>query len=57
MDTAIELGPDSVDSFLQVELEQTDAMDEALRYLSTEVFNDLKNLLENSQLYSLKEVG
>lgn len=48
-------GHESVDTVVQVVLKRTDAMDEAVQYLVTAMFNALHNLLEYRQLYSLKE--
>lgn len=45
MNTAIKLGTDSVNIFVQALLDRTDSMDEALSYLAASMFNALQNLL------------
>lgn len=48
MDTAIQLYLDSVDAVAPVALDRTNAKDEALQYLSTEMLNALYHLPENN---------
>lgn len=49
-DTAIKPGPYIFGTVVQEILDRADVMDEALRYLTTAIFNVLYNLLKNSHL-------
>lgn len=47
-DTSIKLDLNSANNLVQEVLDRTDAVDEALRYLATEIFNAMHELLGNS---------